>query len=361
MRGLKVLLGLLVVAVIIFIGKSTLASKEAKIREAKTPKKDILTIEVIKVKSGDIESSKRFLAQIKSLKSVKISTKMVGYIEKIYVKDGDSVKKGSPLISIDSDEIDSNIRVLELTLKQQKIDFTLAKDIFNRDRALYKIGGVSQERLNTSTVIMQGKESAMDSTKERIEQLLKQKDYLNIEAPFDGIVEKVLIYEGDLAVVGKAILRMNNREQELLISYSFDDNQIKKGQKVLYRGEEIGEIAVVQSVAKRGLAEAKVALYKPLNEPMDSSINIEILMAHKRGSIIPNSAVIHKKDGNYIMVYRDKKFEAVKVEVILSDSRESIINISPKEYIAIGDETLLSKLEAYRQVNIKKIDSRSER
>ncbi len=44
-------------------------------------------------------------------KSIKVSTKMAGYIKKIYVKEGDKVKIGELLAKIDEHDINSNIHL----------------------------------------------------------------------------------------------------------------------------------------------------------------------------------------------------------------------------------------------------------
>jgi len=60
--------------------------------------------------------------------------------------------------------------------------------------------------LDTSKVMMDSKRSSILATELKMEQLREQKRYLNIKAPFNGIIDGIMMYEGDLALAGKPIL-----------------------------------------------------------------------------------------------------------------------------------------------------------
>jgi RND family efflux transporter MFP subunit len=343
---------LALVALLGIKGKGLLEKRKGEIATEATPEKPQMRVSVVKAGEGDIVETRTFLATLQSDKSVKISTKIAGYIEKLYVDEGDSVKQGELLAKIDEEDINSNIEVLKTTLNQQYNDLALAKQIYERNQKLYDIGGLPREQLDTSRVIMQGKESAIKGTKAKIAQLQHQKEYLQIKAPFDGIVDTILLYGGDLAVMGKPILIESSGVKKLVFSYNLDNTNIRRGQRAFYNGEGIGEITTIKTLAKGGLAQAEIVLQKPLPIPLGSSININILTKQTKGCIVPNSSLIHKKDGVYIMVYRDEKFTPLKVQTSLSNERETIIDICPTEPIAIGNEVELSRLGAYRDIKI---------
>ena len=354
MKSVKILISLIIVAIVIFLGKSLLEKRKEEVVNAPIPQKSNIVVNTIKAEDKEIELSESFLAKVDSVKSINISTKIAGYITSIKVKEGDYVKKGDVLIFIDDNDINSNIDILKLTLNQQLNDFNLAKDIFTRNKKLYSVGGLSKELLDTSKVLMLGKEMLQKSTKEKIKQLVKQKDYLIIKAPFDGEVQNIILYGGDLAVVGKPILTMNNRIKKLIFSYTFDTKNIKVGQNIFYKNQNIGEITLIKSMANQGLAQAEIVINRDFNIPIGTNITIDVITDSARGCVVPNSSILHKKDGDFIMVYKKGKFHKYKVNTTLSSNTESILKNCPKEQIAIGAETMLSKLETYNRVGIIK-------
>ena len=345
---------LVIVAGIAIKGKGLLEKRKDEVVSAPTPSKTSIRVKTIKAEDGEIQQSKSFLALLQSDKSIKISTKIAGYIKEIYVKESDKITKGQLLATIDEEDINSNIKLLQTTLAQQHNDLALAKQIYNRNQKLYNIGGLPKEQVDTSKVIMQGKQTAIQGTKEKIAQLKHQKNYLKIKAPFDGEVDNILLYGGDLAVMGKPILTMSSGVKKLVFSYNLDNSDIKKTQKAFYKGKSIGEITTIKTLAKQGLAQAEILLKDPLNIPIGSTLNIDILTQRASGCIVPNEVLIHKKDGLYIMVYNHSKFTPLKVEALISNTQDTILSSCPKEPIAIGNEVELAKLGAFDNINIEK-------
>ncbi len=79
--------------------------------------------------------------------------------------------------------------------------------------------------------MMDSKRSSILATELKMEQLREQKRYLNIKAPFNGIIDGIMMYEGDLALAGKPILSMSSGVKKLIFNYTPSSN-IERGQKV---------------------------------------------------------------------------------------------------------------------------------
>jgi RND family efflux transporter MFP subunit len=355
----KVLVTIIAIGVAIIVainGKKLLESRKEEIKNTPTPEIKTASISLIVPKSGIVKQKEKFLAFVAFDKSIKVSTKMAGYIKKIYVKEGDKVKKGELLAKIDEHDINSNISLLKTTLKQQERDYKLSKQIYERNLKLFNIGGLPKEQLDTSKVAMDAKRSAILATKLKIEQLEDQKRYLNIKAPFSGEIDSLIMHEGDLAVVGKPILSMSSGVKKLLFNYTPSSN-IKKGQPVFIEGEKIGEVSLIKNIAKNGLAEAEIKLLNPSisNIPVGVSLDIEVLTKEAKGCIVPDDTLLHKKDGVFVMVYRDGKFYPQKVSPSLEHNGKTLITPCIENPIARGSEVTLAKLPIYGDIKIEKV------
>jgi RND family efflux transporter MFP subunit len=353
-KALVTILTIGVAIAIVINGKKLLENRKSQIEKAPTPETKSISISLVAPKSGLVKQKEKFLAFVAFDKSIKVSTKMAGYIKKIYVKEGDRVKKGELLAKIDEHDINSNISLLKTTLKQQQKDYKLAKQIYQRNLKLYNIGGLPKEQLDTSKVVMDAKRSAIVATELKIEQLEDQKKYLNIKAPFSGNIDSLILHEGDLAVVGKPILSMSSGVKKLVFNYTPSSN-IKKAQPVFIEDEKIGEISLIKNIAKNGLAQAEVKLLNPSlsNIPVGVSLDIEVLTKEANGCIVPNNSLLHKRDGVYVMVYKDGKFYPQKVTPALEQDDKTLITPCIKDKIAIGSETTLAKLPIYENITIE--------
>jgi len=347
------LVSIIAVVVLIIKGKGLLESRKTEIANESLPSSRSVTVPVVKAQQGTMQNRIPFLAQIDADKSIKLSTKLAGYVKKVLVEEAQKVKKGDVLVRIDAIELNSNIDALKATLNAQHNDLELAKSIYARNQKLFAIGGLAKEQLDISRVALKVKSSTMENTKQKIAQLDHQLSYLQIVAPFDGEIDAILLHEGDLAASGKAILSMSNAKQKLLFSYAPAQNTIiKKEQDIFRQNEQVGYVKSIYTTSNNGLISAEVTLTKKIALPTGSSVNIEVLTQEAKGCIVPSDTLLHKKESTFVMTYAEGKFSPVKVKVEMQDANRMLISPCPKTPIAQASEVKLAQLPAYDKVNI---------
>jgi len=334
-------------------GKALLKEKQEQIANEKTPEAMKLSVPVVLGKNGELEDKIRFLATLEAKKSIKLSTKLAGYIEDILVNESDVVKKGDTLILIDNKELLANLNSLKKLLEAQKADLKLSEKIYARNLKLYKIGGVSREQLETSKVGVDMKKSIIDNSNSKIEQLNNQLSYLEIKAPIDGVVDTLLLHKGDLAVTSKPILAMSSLDKRLVFTFATNlIDVIKPKQKVYYKSKEIGEIKTIYPSSANSLVKAEIRLSKEIALPTGSSLEIDVEVAKEKGCLLLDSVIWHKRDGEYILVYKDKKFVSKKVSVKVASQNHILLNECPKEPIANVSQARYSTLLAYDNIEL---------
>lgn len=334
-------------------GKGVLDARKVEVENTPLPSVALVSIPVAKGTLGSIEQVEVFSAKVASVASIALSTKLAGYVEKVLVSEATPVKKGETLLRIDAVELRSNIEALKTTLKMQKSDLAVAKSIHSRNQKLYKVGGLAKEKLELSAVGVEAKVSQYESTKQKIAQLEHQLSYLHIEAPFDGVIDSVLVHEGDFAATGKPLIRMSHTAQKLLFSYApLKDSPIQKGAEVRSNGKKIGTIKALYPSAQNGLSQAEVALDTPLDYPLGSNLSIEVLTQKAQGCILPANSIVHTKSGSVVMLYKEKKFTPLAVDVLLQNKEHLLVKTCPSSSVAYGNEVKLAQLPAYTNVSI---------
>jgi len=338
-------------------GREILKERKEAIEKAPLPQVNRVAVKVVKPKEGEVTKSVKLLATVKSDKSIKVSTKMAGFIKKIYVKESDRVKKGQLLVKIDERELINNINSLKATIEALKKDLEVSIDIYERNKKLYEVGGLPREKLEISLSGLKLKEAKLNEVKEKLKSLKSQLSYLNIRAPFSGIVESLLMYEGDLAVTGKPILIMSDNSKKLVFTFTESDN-VKLGDRVLYKRREIAKVSNIYSSAKNSLyvAEARVKRVATSALLLNSDIKVEIVKGRARGCTLPTDSLIHKKDGIYIMEYKDNRFKPLKVKILVEGLAEVLVEPCPTGKVAVGSESKLNSLVSYGDVEIGALD-----
>jgi len=346
------IIGIIAVVTLIIKGKGLLESRKAEIANETLPAAGSISVSVAKATQGKMQHKESYLAQVGSDKSIKLSTKLAGYVEHVSVEESQKVKKGEVLVQIDETELQSNIQALQATLLAQRNDLALSKSIYRRNVKLFEVGGLAKEQLDISQVTMKAKEAVTQNSVQKIEQLTHQLSYLKIVAPFDGEIDAILLHEGDLAASGNPILTMSNGVKKLLFSYAPHNSAIQKDQLVFSKDKKIGSIKSIYTISKNGLVNAEVKLSEMLDLPVGSSMNIEVLTKEAEGCIVPSDTVLHKKEGTFVMTYAEGKFKPLKVNVEMQEENRLLISPCPSTAVARASEVKLAQLPAYEKVHI---------
>ncbi|HEV8505890.1 MAG TPA: efflux RND transporter periplasmic adaptor subunit [Chitinophagaceae bacterium] len=125
----------------------------------------------------------------------RLSFKINGIIDRIFVKEGDHVRKGQLLATLKSTEIASQVQQVQLAVEKAERDFQRANN-------LYKDSVVTLEQL-------QNAKTGVDIARQNLQQVAFNQQYSKIYAPTDGFVVKKTGNEGELANSGSPILFIN--------------------------------------------------------------------------------------------------------------------------------------------------------
>jgi len=132
-------------------------------------------------------------------KDVMLNAEMSGIIEKIHVKEGQTVKNGQVLATIDAEILNSNIKEL-----QNQLEFA--------EYSLEKQEELRKKGLGTEFEFKQVL-NQVNALKAQLETLTKQRNKSVVKAPFDGVIDQIFPKEGELASPQQPLLRIvNNKE-----------------------------------------------------------------------------------------------------------------------------------------------------
>ncbi len=141
-----------------------------------------------------------------------ISSKMMGYIKKVYVNEGDIVKKGQVLYEIDPSDISYNNDIVNSQVKNLQTNLQRYKNLLDQD--LISKYEYEQLELNLSTA------------KAKQGELKAQYDYLKVKAPNDALVIKKSIKEGEMATMAMPHLILTDLN-ELIIKANIAESNLK--------------------------------------------------------------------------------------------------------------------------------------
>ncbi len=375
-KVIKIVLTVVIIALLAFGGITLLKKRKAELANLPSPEPPVYKVKSFKVKEGLVKVPYDFIGKLEADKQVNITTKFPGYIRKIYISEGDKVKEGQILVLIDDIPLKKEIKNLRLNidvLKSQLKALNIQKEaaasavstyekIYLRDKKLYQKKAIPKEKLELSytkyketqaqynQVLAKIKEikTKINQTENQIAIKENNLSYLNIKSPVDGVVDRVLLKEGNLAPTGKPIITLHTTKNYKIIVSVPENLPVKKGTKTVLKFENKTVLSKVKKVYpstdKNSLKVIEIRVPSvPENTKVGSLINLSLILEEKEGLIVPNNAILHLSNGDFVLTIKDGKFVKIPVKVLASDEKYSLIqgNITIGVPVVVAEESKL--------------------
>ncbi|HHI5410956.1 TPA: efflux RND transporter periplasmic adaptor subunit [Vibrio metoecus] len=121
-----------------------------------------------------------FNGVVRAAQRADLAFRISGRLTDIAVKEGDQVKKGQLLATLDSRDAKTALEAAQLELKNTEQEYRRAKAVFEKTQA------ISKAELDKVT-------NRYDLAKNRVEEAKRKLEYTQITAPFDGIISEKVV------------------------------------------------------------------------------------------------------------------------------------------------------------------------
>jgi len=269
------------------IAGGNLEEMRAKKKEILTKQKEITTqlqtLDSVISKLGNVEKLplvntitishevfKHFLelqGDVSTKQNILIYPEMAGTLQRVYVKEGDRVKKGQLLASIDDGGMGSQ-------LNQLKTQAALAKTTFERQERLWN------QQIGSEIQYLQAK-TQYEAAQDAVSQIQSQLGKSNIRAPFSGIIDDVIKDQGTVVAPGPGseVFRLVN------LSDMFIEVEVPE---TYLGGVTKGKEALVYFPVLNDSVKTKIRETGNFINPSNRSFSVEIPVPNKEGTIKPN-------------------------------------------------------------------------
>jgi len=156
-----------------------------------------MPVEVVTLADVPIQDSSNYLAQLVSRTQVAIYPQVSGVVTSIFVKSGQTVREGAPLLQIDPRRESANLSNQVAAKAQREASLDLAKRNANRSAALFREGLISRQQLEQDQSQATVAAAEVNAQTAVIGAQSAQLGYYRIAAPFDGAVGDIPVKLGD--------------------------------------------------------------------------------------------------------------------------------------------------------------------
>ena len=176
---------------------------------AAQPPTDVMTLTL---QPKPVARSSEFVATIRSLRSTTVQPQVEGHIRRIFVRAGDQVRAGQPLIQIDPDRQQASISTLESQRAAREADLAFTTQQIARMKKLHQAGAVSLAELEQAESAYKNAEAQLAAVQSQIKENQVQLQYYRVVAPVAGIVGDIPAREGDRVTTATPITTIDQSE-----------------------------------------------------------------------------------------------------------------------------------------------------
>ena len=263
------------------------------------PQEEVFAVEVTPVKRMSLERWEEAVGNVFPYQGIRITPKVPGKIEVIYVKEGDLVKEGQPLVKLDQTDFllaleraEASYKSAQAQLEQARLKLQDAERDYQRAKVLFEEKVISQkeyEKIETNFKAAQAQYELTQAQLKVASSTLKQaqtelKDTV-IYAPFSGYISAKFVDPGqraytmpptdilELVDISKVKILIDLPERDLPL--------VKVGAKVEIRSDAFPDLKL----------EGKVNRIYPKIDPYTRSFRVEVLLDNPKGILKPGMFV----------------------------------------------------------------------
>lgn len=161
----------------------------------------------------DTVYSNDYVANIHSKQNVELRSRISGYLDRIHVDEGSTVKKGQLLFSISSQEYREQLLRAKALLKSAIADAKAAEyDVLNI-KLLVEKNVVSKSELDIAQAKLDALMAKIDEARSNESNAYLQLSFTEIRAPFDGVIDRITNKHGSLIEEGTLLTTISDNTE----------------------------------------------------------------------------------------------------------------------------------------------------
>lgn len=325
-----------------------------------------VVVEAVKV--GEAVYYDEYPANVTALNQVELRPQVSGFITGIHFKDGDRVRKGQLLYSIDAQLYNANYQQAVANLNVQEANLVKAEKDAERYRELAKNDAVAKQLVDNAEAALEVAKKQTEAARANISGVQTSVRYTKVYAPFNGLIGISLVKVGTAVTAGQTILNTVSSDDELAVDFNVDQKEIfrfstlvneKKQDSVFtlaFGNDEYpypGKLAFLDRAVDPQTGSIKARLIFPnKNKVLRSGMNgtVRVLNNSSSSSIrIPHKAVTEQLGEYFVYVPRDSN-KVSQTKVVLG--RQVGTDIIVQEGLKEGDSVVTQGVQNLREGSV---------
>ena len=287
----------------------------------------------------------RAVGNVEAYSTVAVKSQVTGVLTQAHFKEGDNVKKGQLLFTIDPRPFEAALKQAEANLARDTAQLQNSREQARRYAELVKKEYVSKEQYDQIRANADAAEAVVQADQAGVENAKVQLSYCYIFSPIDGQVGTLLVNEGNLVRVNDGTpLVVINQVAPIFVTFSVPEQNLPDIRRHITTGSlkvearfqsdegrsEQGNLAFIDNAVDRTTGTIKLkAEFKNADKRLwpGQFINVALtLTTQSNAVVIPSEAIQVGPEGQHVFVVKpDNSVEVRPVVVARTDEGEAVI------------------------------------
>jgi membrane fusion protein (multidrug efflux system) len=291
-------------------------------------------------------------AIVRALNEVELRAQVNGYITAIHFKEGEEVKKGQKLYSIDPQQSEATYQQALANLQGYEANLVKAQQDVARYRELIKKDAIAKQQVEYAEAAYIAAQKQVDAAKATVRSVQTNVRYSTIVAPFDGTIGLSLVRLGASVLPGQTLLNTISSDDPIAADISVDQKEIYRFTQLLakkpsksdstfrlaFRNEvypAFGTLSVIDRAvdSQTGSIRMRVTFPNPdhtLRAGMSGTLRV-LSASPDKSVLVPYKAINEQLGEFFVYVVDSSKVTQRKVLLGKQIGMEVIINSGLKE------------------------------
>jgi multidrug efflux system membrane fusion protein len=287
----------------------------------------------------------RAVGNVEPYTTVSIKSQVTGVLMEAHFKEGQDVKKGQQLFTIDPRPFEAALRQAEANMQRDNAQLKNLREQVRRYAELVEKQYVSREQYDLIKTNADAAEAVVEADKAAVENAKVQLSYCYIYSPVSGRVGSLLVNEGNLVRVNDgAPLVIINQVNPINVTFSVPEQHLSDLKRHMSAGQlkvdasfqsdegraEQGRLEFVDNAVDRSTGTIKLkAVFANTERRLwpGQFINVALTLTTQPDAVVvPSEAVQVGQDGQHVFVVQpDKRVEVRPVTLGTTSGGEAVI------------------------------------
>ncbi len=322
--------------------------------KAAAPSAPVVPVVAASVEQKDVPIRVHAIGAVEAYSTVAVKTQITGELTGVYFKEGDDVRKGQLIFTLDKRPFEAEVNRTQSNLAKDEAAAANARVQQKRYEALMRAGVVSKEQYDQLESTAQAADAAVAADKAAVENAKVQLIYCSIYSPINGRTGNLILHQGNMIKANDVPVLVNiNQVEPIYVTFTVPQQYLAEVKQYARSGNLPVQVVIPGVTAKnmtasdtRGPITGKLSFIDNQVDSATGTIKLKgifpnsdrrlwpgqfvdaylTLKTQANALVIPSQAVQNGQQGTFVFVIKDDStVEARPVTVSDTEQQGQVI------------------------------------